>query len=69
MEKVKILDDFFIVNKALWLEKPRILIIADSHIGYEEALVKEGIFVPKTTFNEIKKEILDLLKLKPETIV
>lgn len=66
---MEILKGIEIKNKALWLSSVKILIIADLHIGYEETLIKEGIFVPKTAFNEMKKEILELLKLKPKIVV
>jgi len=58
-----------IVGKALWLKKSRTLIIGDIHIGYEEALNKQGILVPRSQFKETEKEIKELLELKPETIV
>jgi hypothetical protein len=58
-----------IVGKALWLKKSRTLIIGDIHIGYEEALNKQGILVPRSQFKETEKEIKEILKLEPETIV
>lgn len=66
---MEILPGMEIKGKALWLAKPRVLIIADLHIGYEEALASEGILVPKMTFGEMKKEILELLRLKPRIVV
>lgn len=57
------------LGKALWLPKERILILADLHVGYEEALNKQGILVPRMQQQEIKKEISGLLKLKPKIIV
>ncbi|MCX8193772.1 MAG: metallophosphoesterase [Candidatus Pacearchaeota archaeon] len=66
MEIVKGIE---IKGKALWLKKFKALVVADLHIGYEEALIEEGIFIPKTTFGEIKKEIIELLKLKPKIVV
>jgi hypothetical protein len=54
----------------LWLKKSKILIIGDIHIGYEEALNKSGIFVPRTFFKETEKELKELLeKLKPKTVI
>lgn len=58
-----------IKNKALWLVKQKVLILADLHIGYEDALASEGILVPKLTFGDMKREIQKLLKLKPKTVV
>lgn len=66
---MEVLPGIEIKNKALWLKKERALIISDLHIGYEEALIEEGIFVPKTMFKEMLTEIKELLKLKPKVIV
>lgn len=66
---MEILKGVEIKNKALWLKEERILIIADLHIGYEEALTEEGMLVPKTMFKEMLYEIKELLKLKPKIIV
>lgn len=69
-EGLKILDGIFAVGKALWIPKQKVLIIADLHIGYEEELNSHGIFVPRLSFKEMKREIEELLvKLKPRTIV
>jgi putative SbcD/Mre11-related phosphoesterase len=66
---MEILKGIEIIGKALWLKKSRTLIIGDIHIGYEEALNKQGILVPRSQFKETEKEIKELLELKPETIV
>jgi hypothetical protein len=59
-----------IVEKSLWVKKSRTLIVSDIHIGYEEALNKQGILIPRTLFKETFNELRTLLdKLKPETIV
>lgn len=69
-EKMEILKGIEIIGKVLWLAKQKILILADLHIGYEEALNKQGILVPRMQFEETKKEIKNLLeKEKPEIIV
>ena len=44
-----------IIDLALYLKKEKILIIADTHIGYEEALNKQGMLVPRFQFKEIIK--------------
>jgi putative SbcD/Mre11-related phosphoesterase len=66
---MEILRGIEIRGKSLWLKKQKILILADLHIGYEEALHKEGILVPRTMFKELKEEVKKLLKLKPKTII
>ena len=67
---MEILPGIEVIGKALWLKKFRILIIADLHIGYEEALNRQGILVPRTLFKELKKDLNELLeKTKPGTVV
>lgn len=69
---MKILPGIKIMDKALWLEKKKVLIVADFHLGYEEALNKQGILVPRIMFKEISKELNELfrkIKVKPKTIV
>jgi len=58
------------IGKALWLEKQKVLIVADFHLGYEEYLNSQGIFVPRSQFMETCSEIKTLLeKLRPKIIV
>jgi uncharacterized protein len=67
---MKILKGIEIKGKGLWIAREKTLIIADLHLGYEEALVSDGVFIPKGgMFTEMKKEILELLELKPELVV
>lgn len=66
---MKILPGIEIKSKALWLPKQKALIIADLHLGYEEALAKRGVLAPRTMLREMKKEIQELLRLKPKTII
>jgi len=66
---MEILPGIEIRGKALWLAKQKVLIIADLHIGYEEALIEEGILVPRFRLEEMKQEIVELLKLKPRIVV
>ena len=66
---MKILTRMEIKRKALWFPKKKILIIADLHLGYEEALNEQGIMIPRQMFKQIKKELQDLLKLNPKIII
>ncbi len=62
---MKILPNIEIVDLALYFNS--ILVIADVHIGYEEALNKQGILVPRLQFEEMVKRmegIFDTLKGK-----
>ena len=67
---MQILPGIVIVGKALWIKKLKILVVADLHIGYEEALAEEGYLLPRTMFKEMSKELKELLeKLKPNLVV
>ena len=50
-----------IIDLALYLEKEKILIIADLHIGLEEAMNKEGVFVPRFQLKEIMQRLKKIL--------
>ena len=52
---MKVLPKMEIVDLALYFDST--LVIADVHIGYEEALNKQGILVPRLQFEEIVKRI------------
>lgn len=54
----------------LYLKDVGILVITDLHIGYEQALQKQGIYVPRSTYPKMKQAISDMVeKVKPESIV
>lgn len=59
-----------IINLCLYIKKHKTLVIADLHLGYEEAMSKKGILVPRVQFKEIYEKISDILKnLDIETVV
>ena len=59
-----------IVDLALYLPKQKTLIISDVHIGYEEALSKQGLLVPRFHFKDTIKKLTNILEqTKPETVV
>ncbi|MBI5398428.1 metallophosphoesterase [Candidatus Woesearchaeota archaeon] len=61
--------DILMVDLALYLRKHKTLIISDVHIGYEEALNKQGILVPRFQFNDIIKRVEGIfLLLKNEKL-
>lgn len=51
-----------IVDKCLFLPKSKTLIFPDIHIGYEEALNKQGILIPRTQFAELMKNVENIFK-------
>jgi putative SbcD/Mre11-related phosphoesterase len=71
MESYKLIDGIYLVDKALWLEKQKILAIADLHIGYEGYLAEEqGILLPRRLFQMIKKDLSFFINfLQPKKIL
>jgi len=50
---MEILKGISIAGTALFIEKEKILVINDLHIGYEEALHRKGVLVPRFQLDEI----------------
>lgn len=67
---MKIAENIEIFDLALYLNKEKTLIFADFHMGYEEALNKEGILLPrfqlKETLERLEQIFLSLKKNKKE---
>ncbi len=61
---MKIFDNIELIDLGIYTNKT--LIFADFHIGYEEALNKQGLLVPRFQFDEIIKR-LDKVFLKLKT--
>jgi len=59
-----------IIGKTLWFQKERILVLNDLHIGYEEALYRKGVLVPKFQLRVILEELNVILnQIHPLKIV
>jgi len=50
---MEILKNVEIVDLCLYLKKEKVLILADTHIGYEESLNKQGVLIPRFQFKDI----------------
>jgi len=55
-------------NLALIISK-KILVLSDLHIGYEEALAKQGLLVPKFQLKEVMKNLESIIKNKRFEII
>lgn len=58
-----------LVDLALFLPQARVLVIADLHLGIEEALRHEGVFVPRCHLAQIQQRlerILQTLQISPD---
>jgi len=51
-----------IVDLCLYVKKEKILILADTHIGYEESLNKQGVLIPRFQFKETIKRLEGIFK-------
>ena len=59
-----------IVDTALWFEAEKVLVINDLHIGYEEALHRKGVLVPRFQLEQIIDKLKIILeKTKPAKII
>ncbi|MBD3355443.1 phosphoesterase [Candidatus Woesearchaeota archaeon] len=67
---MKITPKIKIIDLALYIPSCKTLVITDSHIGYEEALNKKGILIPRFQFKDIIKRLQKIFKkISPETII
>ena len=62
----EIMPGITIVGLGLYLEKEKALVIADLHLGYEEMLNSQGLFVPRINFNKIKSTLTGMFKELPK---
>lgn len=70
MKLDKIDNNLELIDLCLYLHKQHTLIIADTHIGFEEALNKQGLLIPRLQFKDIMVHLENIfLKIKPKTIV
>lgn len=57
-------------GSALFLKKERTLVVADLHLGYEEALNKKGILIPRSQGKEIVALMSKLVvEKKPKRVI
>jgi len=61
---MKLINNIEIIDLALYLKKENILVLADTHIGYEESLNKQGVLIPRFQFKEIIIRLEKILENK-----
>jgi uncharacterized protein len=67
---MNILENISINDLSLYLKEEKILILADLHIGQEDAMTREGMLIPRFQFKDILSKTEKLLnKLKPRTVI
>jgi len=59
-----------LIDLALFFPKKKILIISDLHLGYEEALNRKGVLIPRFQFKDTITRLKVILEsAKPETVI
>ncbi len=72
IKPVRLIEGIFALGVGIWMPEEKVFVIGDLHIGYEEALNRQGILVPRQQFKLTKallEKILLSLPAKPEAIV
>ncbi|MBW2988449.1 phosphoesterase [Candidatus Woesearchaeota archaeon] len=69
LSEIGIGEGLYIVDLGLVLKEEQCLVLADFHIGYEEALNKQGVLVPRFSFQDILSRLKPLLKQSYNTII
>ncbi|MFH0862667.1 MAG: metallophosphoesterase [Candidatus Altiarchaeota archaeon] len=70
MESVEIRSGFFAVGLALHIPEHETLVFSDAHLGYEEALNKDGVLVPRFQYRQIADHLREVLaQTRPKRIV
>ncbi|MCD6434721.1 MAG: metallophosphoesterase [Candidatus Diapherotrites archaeon] len=62
MRDNEIAKGLFIFYEALFIKSEKALVVADLHLGIEDALHKEGALIPRTNFNSILKKLTKILE-------
>lgn len=62
--------NYKLLNKSVFLLLAKILVIADVHIGYEDALMQAGIMMPRSQFKETMNDLKKVFDgIKAEEII
>lgn len=58
------------IDLGIFCRKISTLIISDTQLGYEESLNKQGIMIPRKSFEELKARLAEMIgKVKPKKII
>lgn len=59
---MKLSKNIKLIGKSLFLIKEKTLVISDLHVGFEQAALDSGFFIPKTQYEDIKKSLNEIFK-------
>jgi len=51
------MESYKFIDKACYLEEERVLVIADLHLGFEESLIEQGVFLPRFQYKKIREDL------------
>ena len=66
MNVVEILPGIALADLALYLKKENILVIGDVHLGYEDAMSRQGIFLPRFQFKDTIERLDKIFESLPQ---
>ncbi len=70
ISRYKLSEDIELIDLALFFPQKKILIISDLHLGYEEALNRKGVLIPRFQFKDTLTRLKPILEqTKPETVI
>lgn len=62
LPKAEILNGVWVVGLSLYVDELDLLVVADLHLGYEQALEEAGVFIPAVQYKFIKNFLLRALE-------
>lgn len=54
------MEDLKILNKSVFIKRIKSLVVTDLHLGYEESLNEEGVFLPKQQYQKMREELKEI---------
>lgn len=61
MEPLKLSESLWLIDLAVYLPYRKTLVIADLHLGYEEALQRDGVLLPPGHLGKVKERLKRIL--------
>ena len=68
MDMIEALPGIETADLALYLKKENIMVIGDVHLGYEEAMAKHGVFMPRFQFKDTISRLEKIFSLLQQRI-
>jgi len=70
MDSLELLPGYEAVGLTLHVPEHKALVFADTHLGFEEALNRQGVLVPHFQYKDVVRHVKEALELtRPETVI